>query len=489
MNVLAFDIGASSGRAVIGHLDGHQLKTQEVHRFSNDPVEVGGHLHWDILRLFHEVKQGILQAKHQGYDDIQSLAIDTWAVDFGLLDQNGELLGNPYHYRDHRTDHMIDEVRQHLSEHDIFSRTGIQFMQINTLYHLYAQKKANVSLLQQADTFLMIPDLLRYFLTGTKQSEFTNATTTQLFHAFEKKWDDYILEQLGLPTHIFTDPVAPGTVVGELLPSIRQELGVSSIPVMTVGEHDTASAVAAVPTDQQTFAYLSCGTWSLLGTEVDAPVINQQAFEWNFTNEGGVNDTYRLLKNIMGLWIIQECQNTWEKAGEPLSYDEMNDAVKHASPFQSFIDPDHVMFLNPLSMPEQVQQYCRDTHQHVPETKGGILRSVLESLALKYRFVLERLETLADTTFSGLHMVGGGINNEILCQFTANAIQRPVYAGPVEATSLGNLLTQYQGLGHIKGIEEARWIVRESYPFKTFTPQDEKIWEQAYQSFCHLINE
>lgn len=488
MTVLAFDLGASSGRAVVGQLENDQLKIKEIHRFSNDPVQVGGHLYWDILRLFHEIKTGILKAHQQGYNDIESLAIDTWAVDFGLLDKNGELLGNPYHYRDHQTDGMMEEVFQHISKEDIFSRTGIQFMQINTINHLYAMQKANATQLAEAESLLMIPDLLRYFLTGIMKSEFTNATTTQLYNPRLNKWDDFLIDKLNIPKKIFIETVRPGTMVGELSTAVCEELGLAdTIPVMAIGEHDTASAVAAVPTNQKHFAYLSCGTWSLLGTEVSDPVLSNQALEWNITNEGGVNDTFRLLKNIMGLWLIQECKREWEIENDFLTFAEQNDLVMDAEPFKSFVDPDHSMFINPAHMPRQVQEFCKETNQYVPQTKGEILRCVLDSLAMKYRFVLERLEQLAGVTFAELYMVGGGIKNEQLCEFTANAINRPVNAGPVEATSIGNLLTQYQGLGHIDNGAKARSIVRKSFPLKTYKPQEAEAWDRAYTTFKKLI--
>ncbi|MBA4493790.1 rhamnulokinase [Paenactinomyces guangxiensis] len=486
MNILAFDLGASSGRAVVGRFDGDTIEMKEIHRFSNDPVQVGNRLYWDILRLFHEVKQGILKSCHQGDKSLKSIAIDSWAVDFGLIGKHGELLGNPYHYRDHQTNGMMEEVFSLIPREEIFSRTGIQFMPINTIYHLFSMKKAGSPILEHAETLLMIPDLLRYFLTGEKSGEFTNATTTQLFNPLTKKWDHDLLNQLGLPSHIFADVFHPGTVAGSLTSAVCKELDIPSLPVIAVGEHDTASAVAAVPTDQQDFAYLSCGTWSLLGTEVPQPILNEQALEWNFTNEGGINHTFRLLKNIMGLWLIQECKRTWERERNSLSYEQMIRLADKAKAFQSFIDPDDPMFLHPEHMPRQIRKYCHDTNQYVPQTEGEILRCIMESLALKYRLVLERTEKLADKKFSGLHMVGGGIYNVMLCQFTANAIARPVWAGPAEATAVGNLLVQYITLGKIKNIQEARQVVRNSFPVQTYDPQDIHMWDDAYGRFCKI---
>lgn len=490
MTVLAFDIGASSGRAVLGQFEDGKLAIKEIHRFPNQPVQVGNHMYWDVLRLFYEIKQGILKAYNQEDNPIDSLAIDSWAVDFGLLDKNGELLANPYHYRDRHTTGMMDEVFHKVSKKEIFKKTGIQFMDINTIYQLYAMKKAESAILEQADTFLMMPALLRYFLTGEKHSEFTNATTTQLFNPQTNYWDNQLLEKLGFPKHIFNETVRPGTTVGRLLPSICEELGLeSTIPVMAVGEHDTASAVVAVPNnnEQQDFAYLSCGTWSLLGTEVSNAVINDKSLEWNMTNEGGVNNTFRLLKNIMGLWILQECNRIWEVEGESISFDEQRELIMQVEPFQAFIDPDHSMFIKPTNMPQQIQEYCKQTNQFVPNTKGEILRCILESLSLKCRFVLERLEDLTGTSFSYLHMVGGGIQNTLLCQYTANAIKRPVFAGPIEASSIGNILTQYQGLGLIKNLQEARIIVKNSFPIKEYIQEENHKWEDAFVIFKGVI--
>ncbi|WP_202077824.1 rhamnulokinase [Caldalkalibacillus salinus] len=486
MSVLAFDLGASSGRALIGEIQGDQLVIEEIHRFSNDPVQVGNRLHWDILRLYHEIKQGIVKAKWRG-EELDSIAIDSWAVDFGLLDASGELLCNPYHYRDHHTNGVMEEVHAQLGKQKIFAQTGIQFLPFNTIYQLVAMKNAQASVLSSADALLMIPDLLRYFLTGERKSEFTNATTTQLFNPTTMDWDDDLLKALDLPVHLFGEVVQPGTVVGTLHEAVCQELDVPATPVIATTEHDTAAAVAGVPAHDQDFAYLSCGTWSLMGTEVDTPVLNEQALEWNFTNEGGVGDTYRLLKNIMGLWIVQECKRAWEKEGAKLSYTELMEQAKGAPAFQAFIDPDDLQFLNPSHMPKQIEQYCQQTNQQTPQTKGHMIRIVLESLALKYRFVLERTEQLSHKHFSGLHVVGGGINNTLLCQFTANAIARPVWAGPTEASGIGNVVVQYIALGKLKDIHEARALIRRSIPIQTYEPRETATWHQAYETFCDMI--
>ncbi|MNI04273.1 Rhamnulokinase [compost metagenome] len=487
--VLAFDLGASSGRALIGELNQTEslLSVKEIHRFPNDPVQVGNHLHWDILRLLHELKQGLIKARNEGYQELQSMGIDSWAVDFGLLSESGELLGNPYHYRDAHTDGVMEEVIERLGKDYIFARSGLQFLPFNTIYQLAALIKRDASVLKQADKLLMIPDLLRYFLTGEKRGELTNASTTQLLNPTTGQWDEDLTSALGIPISLLPEPVAAGSRVGTLTAAVQAELGYGALPVIAVGEHDTASAVAAVPASEENFAYISCGTWSLLGTELSHPVLTEQALEWNFTNEGGVYGTNRLLKNIMGLWIIQECKRCWDKEGRVFGFGELVQLAQSAESFQSFIDPDDLRFLNPRHMPQQIQQYCTETNQPVPQTEGAIIRCVMESLALKYRLVLECTEQLAETRFNGLHMVGGGIQNTLLCQFTANAIGRPVWAGPIEASAIGNLVVQYMALGQIKDLQEARKIIRKSFPIDTYKPEQQDLWEAVYQRFMALI--
>ncbi len=486
--ILAFDLGASSGRAIIGKYDRNSklIEIEEIHRFPNEPVQVDGHLHWDFLRLLGEVKQGIVKAKQLGYDQIESIAIDSWAVDFGLIDANGQLIGIPYHYRDILTDGIMEQVVEKLGRERLYASSGLQFLPFNTIYQLYALKLRNPALLARADKLLMIPDLLRYYLTDEMFSEFTNATTTQLLNASTQAWDEDILSELGIPASILIPPVRSGTVVGRLSPSICAELGVEAIPVIAVGEHDTASAVAAVPAvgaGSEHFAYLCSGTWSLMGTEVRQPVLSEQALALNFTNEGGVYDTYRLLKNIMGLWLVQECRRVWEKEGHAWSFAQLVELAEQAVPFQSMIDPDHSMFLSPAHMPEQIQQYCRETSQYVPDTPGAIMRCILESLALKYRMVLEWTEQLSGQQYAGLHLVGGGSNNGLLNQFTANAIARPVWVGPTEASAIGNLIVQWITLGHVSDMNEARSIIRQSFPIETYTPQDHEQWTDAIERF------
>ncbi len=487
VKALAFDLGASSGRAVIGTLVDGKLHLQELHRFSNDPVWVGKRYYWDILRLFHELKQGLLKA-HQQNLSLSSIAIDSWAVDYGLISIEGELLGNPSHYRDPLNEGKMEEVFQFISSDDIYSRTGIQFLPFNTIYQLYALKQYQPARLEQADQLLMIPDLLRYFLTGIKKGEFTNASTTQLFNPHEMKWDHVLIDKLGLPVSIFPDVVTPGTTIGQLTPALCEELGIEPTPVIAVAEHDTGSAVVAVPTLSKDFAYLSCGTWSLMGTELEAPLVSQEAKALNFTNEGGINNTSRFLKNIMGLWLIQACKSAWEKEGQVLGYEQLTKETEQAKAFQAFIDPDDLMFLNPAHMPKAIQAYCQETGQFIPQSRGQILRVINDSLALKYKRVLEQIEALTGKQYPLLHMVGGGIQNKLLCQSTANALGRPVWAGPVEGSAIGNLLVQFMALGHIQSLKTAREIVYHSFDISVYSPEESVLWQEAYTTFLHVLN-
>jgi rhamnulokinase len=482
VNAIAIDLGASGGKAFAGRFDGGRLEVHEIYRFPNDPVRVSGHLHWDILRLLHELKQAIAAASHADLGEITSIGIDAWGVDYGLVDRFGELVGNPYHYRDQQSRGVMEAVLEIVPREEIFARTGIQFMVLNTLYQLYALKLRNPSLLDRAEMLLMIPDLLRYFLTGERSTEYTDASTTQFLSIESSDWDVGLVERLDLPTRLLTEIVSPATPAGRLLPSVSAEIGSGEIPVTTVASHDTASAVAAVPADGE-FAYLSCGTWSLLGTEVSHPIVDELALGWNFTNEGGLGGAYRLLKNIMGLWLVEGCRRLWERDGIWPGYEAMAIAAVEATPFRSLIDADDPRFLNPPDMPHEIMAFCRESGQVVPETPAAIMRCVLESLALTYRLVLGRVEQLTGRHFAGLHVVGGGTWNALLMQFTANAIGRPVWSGPAEATAIGNLLAQLIATRKIASIAEGRQLVRDSFPLTTFEPQQMDTWDAAYVRF------
>jgi rhamnulokinase len=482
---LAIDLGAGSGRAMAGRFDGARLAVHEMHRFPNDPVRAAGRLYWDILRLYHEVQRAIGAAHDGGMGTVSSVGIDTWGVDFGLVDRRGELVGNPYHYRDEGTRGVMDEVFGVVPRQEIFARTGIQFMPLNTLYRLYAIARDTPGLLDHADALLLIPDLLRSFLTGERSSEYTNASTTQFLNLETGDWDRPLLARLGLPSGLLVDVVPPAAPAGRLLPAVAAEIGVPSLPVFTVASHDTASAVVAVPARGE-FAYLSSGTWSLLGTEVEHPVVDAQALAWNFTNEGGVG-AFRLLKNIMGLWLVEGCRRSWEREGRWPGYDAIAAATLAASPFRSLIDPDAPRLLNPNDMPREIAAACLESGHPAPETPGAVMRCVLESLALAYRLVLERTEWLSGRRFAGLHVIGGGTRNTVLMQFTANAIGRPVWGGPAEATAIGNLLCQLIAAGRVASIAEGRDLVRGSFPPATFEPRDTAAWDDAYARFLRLL--
>ena len=480
--ILAYDLGASSGRALLGRLSGSRIETEELHRFPNDPVQVGDRLQWDILRLYHEIKQALLKAKHQGMEPA-SIGIDSWAVDFGLIGANGELLGNPYHYRDRHTDGMSERLFAEIPAAEVFSRTGIQILPFNSIFQLYALKQANSPLLQSATRFLMIPDVLRYYLTGQMMNEFTNATTTQLYNPLKDDWDTELIRSIGLQSSMFGTVVKPGAPAGRIRDSICEELGIGPIRVTAVAEHDTGSAVVAVPAGQRDFAYLSCGTWSLMGTEVSQPVINERSRELNFTNEGGAYGTFRLLKNIMGLWILQESRREWERAGIAMSFVELVAMAEKSTAFTAMIDPDDELFLHPGDMPERIREYCRRTSQKPPAEPGEVVRCILESLALKYRFVLEMTERVSEKSSNGLHMVGGGIHNKLLCQWTANSIGKPVWAGPAEGSAIGNLAVQWIANGDFSDIWEARQAIRDSFPIDVYEPEQLDAWEDAYGRF------
>lgn len=488
MKVLAFDYGASSGRGILGRYDGSRLLLEEIHRFSNDPVMVGGSFHWDILRLFHEMKQGITKCVKNGHTDIASIGVDTWGVDFGLLGQKGELLGNPFHYRDARNDGMIEEACRRVDKREIYEHTGIQFLKFNTLYQLLSMKLSGSPMLEYASTLLLTPDLLNYFLTGVKVTESTIASTTQMVDPRTGTWAKELLEKLDIPQHMLTEIVDAGTVIGTLREELCNELNIGRIPVIAVAGHDTGSAVVSVPAmEGERYAYLSSGTWSLLGLESHTPIVNDTTYGLDYTNEGGVNRTFRILKNIMGLWIYQECKRAWDKSGEAMSFDELEAAALECKPFAALINPDEDMFMSPGKMPEKVQEYCRKTGQYVPQTRGEIVRCVMESLALKYRMAVTGLEKIAGYDIPVIHIVGGGCKNTLLCQLTANATGRHVTAGPIEATAIGNVVTQLIALGEVKNLAEGRMLIRDSFPIQEYRPAEREAWEEAYSKFCRLL--
>jgi rhamnulokinase len=486
-NYLAVDLGAESGRTIVGTLDGEKLALTETHRFTNGPVRLPDGLHWDVLRLWSEIKTGIgiSSAKIEG--KLNSIGLDTWGVDFALLDGQGALLSNPFHYRDERTDGMLEEAFQRMPRSEIFANTGIQFMQLNTLYQLLAMSVQTSPLFEIARTLVTIPDLFNYWLSGEITNEFTNATTTQCFDPRQREWAAPVLDAMNIPSHLFRPVIEPGTPIGVLFPHLAEETGAVEAQVVVPACHDTGSSVVSVPARNQDFAWLSSGTWSILGAEVREPCVNDKALQYNFTNEGGVFGTWRLSKNIMGLWIIQECKRIWAHQGEDLSYDEITRLAMEAKPFLAVINPDNHRFFHPGDMPERIRTYCADTNQPVPQTKGQILRVALESLALKYRLVLERLEELIGRRLDPIHIIGGGTKNRLLNQFTADATNRVVVTGPVEATAIGNVLMQAIGLEQIDSLPNARAIVRASFEVEEYYPVSNAGWDESYSKLQKLM--
>ncbi|MRH41067.1 rhamnulokinase [Aquibacillus halophilus] len=486
--VWAFDLGASNGRLMLTKFDGERLHLEEIHRFSNHPVFLTNHYYWDILRIFQEMKKGISKSLKMGHKDVESLAVDTWGVDFGLLSSSGELLGNPYSYRDNQTFQGMEGVLKKISKKDWFLRSGVEPSQINTICQLYAIKERQPDLLERAETLLMTPNLINYLFSGEKANEYTISTSTSMYNFGLKDWDKELLDMFDIPHKMMAPVVQPGTILGPTLASINKELSMDPVQVIAGAGHDTACALAALPIKQgEQAAFMSCGTWILLGVQVKEPVVTEDSLRWGFTNEGTMDGEYRLLKNSMGLWLIQQSKAIWEKEGSSISYQEEYELVRDTKPFQRFINPDTTDFLNPENMPKQIQQYCQDTGQTVPTTKGEFLRCILESLALKYRWVLERLEQLTGKSLEVIHMGGGGIQNEWLCQFTANATQRRVVAGPIEVSSIGNSIGQLIALGQIKDLAEAREIVERSFTTKVYEPENQPEWQTAYERFNELI--
>lgn len=483
--VLAFDFGASSGRAIIGCFDGDKITLEEVHRFSNDPVSVGGTVYWDVLRLFYEIKQGIIKAKIAGGFD--SIGIDTWGVDFGLIDSEGKLMENPVHYRDARTVGLVDEAFKTMPKEKLYGITGIQFMELNTLFQLIALKKYRPWMLGRADKMLFMPDLFGYMLTGKMCAEYSIASTSQLIDLDKRTWSKEILDAFGIKESVFAPLVQPGTVLGELSKEICEECGVEPVPVISVCGHDTQSAITSVPCEDGDFAFLSSGTWSLFGTELDKPIVNETSMNINITNEGGFDGSTGFLKNIIGLWLIQESRRQWKREGKEYSYADLEKLALAAEPFKCFIDPDAPEFVPHGNIPERVREFCRKTGQYVPETVGEIMRCIYESLAMKYRLTFEKLRECTERDYPVIHVIGGGTKDGLLCQMTANSCDRTVKAGPIEATVMGNVAVQLMSDGSVKNIGQARKIVAESSELKTFEPKDTDKWAEAYEDFLKII--
>ena len=478
---LAVDLGAESGRVISGTINKNRLQLKEIHRFQNGGVLLGEHLHWDILNLWREIKRGLSLAD----TSVRSIGLDTWGVDFGLLDAQDALIGIPYHYRDSRTDGMMEALFEIISREEIYAKTGIQFMQLNSLYQLFSMVKGKSPALDSAARLLNMPDLFNFFLSGEKANEFTISSTTQCYNPIAKNWDVEMLSQLEIPTKIFGEIVPPGTLLGKLRPSIAQEIGYSTSVIASAG-HDTACAISAVPASNDDYIYLSSGTWSLMGVLLDQPIINAESMKAEMTNEGGVDGKIRFLKNIVGLWLVQECRREWAREGEEYSYADLTKMAEKASPFTALIVPGESRFMAPKNMTRAIQAYCQETGQKVPESKGAIIRTVLESLALEYRWVAEQIDHLTGKHYPTIHMIGGGTKNKLLNQFTANATGRNIVAGPVEATAIGNILVQAIAMGEISSLAEGRMIVRNSFDVESYLPKEKSTWDEMYSRYLNL---
>ncbi len=489
---LAIDMGASSGRHIVGHFDGKRLNLEEVYRFENGPVEMAGNLFWNFPGQWGHVAAGLQAAGALYGSAIRSVGVDTWGVDFGLLGRNDTLLGIPACYRDPRTDGAMERAFQTVPRDEVFANTGLQFMQFNTLYQLLAMKWAGSPILEHAESFLMMPDLFHWLLSGVKSNEFTNSTTTQFFNPLTGDWAKPMLEKFGLPTHMFAPVSQPGSTLGKLTPAVAKASGLSAADVVLPGTHDTASAVMAVPTSrpsgQTDWCYISLGTWALMGVETEKPIVNEKVAALNFTNEGGVGNTMRLLKNISGMWLIQECRRVWNQSGgRNWDWEHLNALAANAPSLVSFINPDERDFLSPTDMPEAIRQYCSRTGQTVPQTEGAVLRCALESIAMKFRVTLEMCESLTGTKIDTLHIVGGGTKNRQLCQAAADACGIRVVTGPIEATAIGNLMMQAVASGDVSGIRQAREVIRDSFEVVEYLPHDTAAWQDAYGRFRGII--
>lgn len=483
MKVLAFDFGASSGRAIIGTFENGKISLEEIHRFENGPVLMNGGFYWDLPKLFHEVKQGLVKAEKYGYE---SIGIDTWGVDYALVTLDGLLLGNPYNYRDERTIPVFEKLKEAISESELYKKTGIQNMNINTLYQLLETKENHPDFYALADRIILMPDLFGYLLTGKVYAERSMASTTQLLDPYTKDWNKKLIDKLGLDITKFPELVDSGERIGLIKDEICKELDIAPRMLTAIAGHDTASAVVAVPAKAKDFVYISCGTWSLFGTELDEPCITEMSAEMNITNEGGYARTTRFLKNIIGLWIIQETRRQFKRDGKDYSYADMERMAREAKPMQCFIDPDDPRFTPPGNQIQRIREFCKETGQYVPETDGEIVRCIYESLAMKYKYTFENLQKCTGKTFEAIHMVGGGTKDGFLCQMTADATNVPVIAGPIEATAAGNIAVQLIAAGEIKDLAEARAIIADSFSVQEFTPGD-KTFDKYYEAFCKLL--
>lgn len=464
---LAFDFGASSGRMILSKYEDGRIELEELHRFANEPVRIGKYFYWDTFRLFHELKTGLKKAAARKLP-ISSLAIDTWGVDYGLMDKEGNLIGNPVNYRDDRTIGIIEEVGELVPLEELYASTGIQFMNFNTVFQLYADKKMRPSIYEKADKVLLMPDLFNYFLTGKMYNEYTEASTGQLLDAKKRTWDMELMKRIGIRTDLFCELIKPGTVVGELLEEVVKETGLEDVKVIAVGSHDTASAVAGTPFEEENAAFLSCGTWSLLGMELDEPILTKESYEYNYTNEGGVEGKIRFLKNINGLWIMQNLRRNWCEFEGEVSFPDIIKAAKEAENKSFIIDPNDARFTAPYNMMKEVIGYCEEHGQGTPKGLGEIAMAIYNGLTGEYATTIKNLEVITGKKVSCINMVGGGIQDQLLCELTAQATGKKVIAGPVEGSVLGNVIMQLKTLGTIASLEEGRRIIKNSFEQKVY---------------------
>jgi sugar (pentulose or hexulose) kinase len=472
---------------MLGKFNGSRLTLEELYRFSNEPVSIFDNLFWDVLGLVRSLKQGFLNYSSTYREPLNSVGIDTWGSDYGVLDRKGHLLCNPNHYRDRRTDNIVKATSEIMTEKEMFYLTGNATIKYNTVFQLLSMRPNQSTFFDNTNCLLQMPDLLTYFLTGEKAAEFTNATTSQMMGADRKSWCAELLKKLDIPAGILPIIQQPATLRGKLTNEIGKYTGVGSVPVIATSTHDTASAIAAIPGLNENSAFLSSGTWSLIGAEVRETYINDKVYDSGYSNEGGVEGNNLLLRNTVGIWILQECKREWDKFGDKKSYDDLEAMLEHCEAFYSFIDSDNNLFSLPGDMPAKIQQFCRETGQRVPESKGQIVRIIYESLALKYRWCLEKLEDILGRQINSLHIVGGGSKNRFLNQFTANSIKKPVYCGLTEATAIGNIMVQAMALGEVKNLAEIRQVVEQSFTKECFEPSNAQIWDDAYGKFLKIL--
>lgn len=482
---IAVDIGASSGRLIVGWIENEQLKLEEVHRFKNSMIFKDNHYYWDINQLFNEILTGLENSSNLDKKMV-SVGIDTWAVDYVLLDENGEKVAPVYAYRDHRTDATMEQVFKCISQDEIYKKTGIQFLQFNTLYQLYEDVKTYKEDFKEVKTFMMIPDYLNYQLSGVKSIEYTNATSTQLLNVFTKDWDEQLLESIGVDKAILSKLIEPGTILGELKQDLMEKTKLKGLKVIAPATHDTGSAIVSIPAIEKDFAYISSGTWSLMGIESQVPIVGEKAGSYNFTNEGGVFGTYRVLKNIMGLWLIQEVARMYEGK---YSFAEFVELAEASEPFKCLINPNDQRFLNPDNMIEAIQAYCQETKQYIPTKPGEIARCIFESLAFLYKDVLMNLREISEQPINRIHIIGGGCQNKLLNTLCADFTNCEVYAGPVEATAIGNLVMQMITSGTLEDLDSARSLIRGSFGIEVYKPNNNQTIEANYKKFRRLQDE